>query len=59
MSGFNKIITNYEGAMDGLVDGMTIISGGFGLCGIPENLIKEIKRKGTKDLTIASIASLS
>ena len=54
MSGFNKIITNYEEAMDGLVDGMTIISGGFGLCGIPENLIKEIKRKGTKDLTIAS-----
>jgi 3-oxoacid CoA-transferase subunit A len=33
---------------------MTIISGGFGLCGIPENLIKEIKRRGTKDLTVAS-----
>ncbi|MDB9926575.1 CoA transferase subunit A [Hyphomicrobiales bacterium] len=54
MSGFNKIINSYEDAMDGLVDGMTIISGGFGLCGIPENLIKEIKRKGTKDLTVAS-----
>ena len=33
---------------------MTIIAGGFGLCGIPENLIKEIKRRGTKGLTIAS-----
>ena len=54
MSGFNKVINSYEEAMDGLVDGMTIISGGFGLCGIPENLIKEIKRKGTKELTIAS-----
>ena len=54
MSGFNKVINSYEEAMDGLIDGMTIISGGFGLCGIPENLIKEIKRKGTKELTIAS-----
>ena len=54
MSGFNKVINSYEEAMNGLVDGMTIISGGFGLCGIPENLIKEIKRKGTKELTIAS-----
>ena len=44
MSGFNKVINSYEEAMNGLVDGMTIISGGFGLCGIPENLIKEIKR---------------
>ena len=40
--------------MDGLEDNMMIIAGGFGLCGIPENLIKEIKRKGTKGLTIAS-----
>ena len=33
---------------------MTVISGGFGLCGIPENLINEIKRKGTRDLTVVS-----
>ena len=33
---------------------MTLIAGGFGLCGIPENLIKEIKRKGTKGLTVIS-----
>jgi 3-oxoacid CoA-transferase subunit A len=33
---------------------MTVIAGGFGLCGIPENLIAEIKRKGTRDLTVVS-----
>lgn len=54
MSGFDKVVTSYEEALDGLEDNMTIISGGFGLCGIPENLIKEIKRKGTKGLIIAS-----
>lgn len=54
MTGFNKLVANYEEAMAGLTDGMTIIAGGFGLCGIPENLIKEIKRKGTKDLTVVS-----
>lgn len=54
MSGFNKVVANYQEAMAGLEDGMTVIAGGFGLCGIPENLISEIKRKGTKDLTIVS-----
>ena len=54
MSGFDKVVTSYEEALDGLEDNMTIIAGGFGLCGIPENLIKEIKRKGTKGLTVAS-----
>lgn len=54
MSGFDKVVTSYEEALDGLEDDMTIIAGGFGLCGIPENLIKEIKRKGTKGLTVAS-----
>ena len=33
---------------------MTVISGGFGLCGIPENLINEIKRQGIRDLTVVS-----
>ena len=42
-------------ALAGLEDDMTLIAGGFGLCGIPENLIKEIKRKGTKGLTVISI----
>ncbi len=54
MSGFDKVVNSYEEAMAGLEDGMTIIAGGFGLCGIPENLIGEIKRKGTKELTVVS-----
>ncbi len=54
MAGFDKVVSSYEEAMEGLTDGMTIVAGGFGLCGIPENLIKEVKRKGTKGLTIAS-----
>jgi 3-oxoacid CoA-transferase subunit A len=54
MSGFDKVVSSYEEAMAGLEDDMTIIAGGFGLCGIPENLINEIKHKGTKGLTIVS-----
>ncbi len=54
MSGFDKVVNSYAEAMDGLQDNMTVIAGGFGLCGIPENLIREIKRKGTTGLTIAS-----
>ncbi len=54
MSGFDKVVNSYEDALAGLEDGMTVIAGGFGLCGIPENLIREIKRKGTRELTIAS-----
>jgi 3-oxoacid CoA-transferase subunit A len=54
MYGFDKVVGSYEEAMDGLEDNMTLIVGGFGLCGIPENLINEIKRKGTKGLTVAS-----
>ncbi len=54
MSGFDKVVGSYEEALAGLDDNMTIIAGGFGLCGIPENLIKEIKRRGTRGLTIAS-----
>ncbi|ROT96012.1 CoA transferase subunit A [Marinobacter sp. R17] len=54
MAGFDKRVSSYEEAMAGLEDGMTLLAGGFGLCGIPENLIAEIKRKGTRDLTVAS-----
>lgn len=54
MAGFDKVVSSYEEAMAGLEDNMTVISGGFGLCGIPENLIAEIKRKGTKGLTVVS-----
>ncbi len=54
MAGFDKVVSSYEEAMAGLTDNMTVIAGGFGLCGIPENLISEIKRKGTKGLTLVS-----
>lgn len=54
MAGFNKVVASYEEAMAGLEDDMTVIAGGFGLCGIPENLISEIKRKGTRELTVVS-----
>ncbi|MCL7930369.1 CoA transferase subunit A [Halomonas llamarensis] len=54
MSGFDKRVASYEEAMEGIESGMTVIAGGFGLCGIPENLIAEIKRRGAKDLTVVS-----
>jgi 3-oxoacid CoA-transferase subunit A len=51
----SKIYPNAQAALDGvLFDGMTIMAGGFGLCGIPENLIAEVKRQGTKNLTVIS-----
>jgi 3-oxoacid CoA-transferase subunit A len=54
MAGFDKVVATYEEAMTGLEDNMTVIAGGFGLCGIPENLINHIKIMGTKGLTIVS-----
>lgn len=54
MAGFNKIVSSYAEAMAGLEDNMTVIAGGFGLCGIPEGCIKQIKTMGTKGLTIVS-----
>ena len=51
----NKVYPNAQTALEGvLFDGMTIMAGGFGLCGIPENLIAEIKRAGTKGITAIS-----
>ncbi|WP_144395038.1 CoA transferase subunit A [Pleionea sediminis] len=54
MSGFDKVVKTYEEAMAGLEDGMTVIAGGFGLCGIPEGLIAQIQKMKTKDLTFVS-----
>ncbi len=54
MAGFNKVVQSYDEAMAGLEDGMTVIAGGFGLCGIPEGLIAQIKKMGTRDLTVVS-----
>jgi 3-oxoacid CoA-transferase subunit A len=51
----SKLYPNPAAALDGLLfDGMTIMSGGFGLSGNPESLIPEIRRSGIKDLTVIS-----
>ena len=51
----NKVYNSPRAALDGLLrDGMTIMSGGFGLVGNPESLIPEIKASGVKDLTVIS-----
>ena len=50
----DKRISSADAAIDKLHDGATVLMGGFGLCGIPENLIAAVRRQGTKDLTIVS-----
>jgi 3-oxoacid CoA-transferase subunit A len=50
----DKRVASAEAAVANLRDGMTILMGGFGLCGIPENLIEAVRRKGTKELTVVS-----
>ena len=51
----DKTQKSAQAALDGLLfDGMTIMAGGFGLCGIPENLIAALKDSGVKDLTVIS-----
>src|SRR5215475_2564664 len=50
----DKRIASADAAIANLHDGMTVLMGGFGLCGIPENLIAAVRRKGTKDLTVVS-----
>ncbi|MDQ0214678.1 3-oxoacid CoA-transferase subunit A [Oikeobacillus pervagus] len=48
------IYTNFQEAVSGIKDGMTLMVGGFGLCGIPENLIMALAESGVKDLTVIS-----
>jgi 3-oxoacid CoA-transferase subunit A len=50
----NKTVKNVQEALLGVQDGMTLMLGGFGLCGIPENCIQELLRIGVKDLTCIS-----
>jgi 3-oxoacid CoA-transferase A subunit len=50
----NKVFANADEAIFDIKDGATILVGGFGLCGIPENLIAAVARKGIKDLTVVS-----
>ncbi|MBP5996221.1 MAG: CoA transferase subunit A [Crocinitomicaceae bacterium] len=50
----NKVVKNVEEALVGIQDGMTLMLGGFGLCGIPENSIGQLVKLGTKNLTCIS-----
>lgn len=50
----NKVVAGADEAVKDISDGALILMGGFGLCGIPENLIAALKRKGAKNLTVAS-----
>lgn len=50
----NKVVTSADEAIKDIQDGMTILLGGFGLCGIPENCIAALVKKGVKNLTCVS-----
>src|SRR3984957_12183014 len=50
----NKVVANADQAIRDISDGATVMVGGFGLCGIPENLIRALVRKGVKNLTTMS-----
>ncbi len=50
----NKVVANADQAIAKVQDGASIMMGGFGLCGIPENLIAAVRRKGVKGLTVMS-----
>jgi 3-oxoacid CoA-transferase subunit A len=50
----NKVFPNADAAVADVPDGSTVMVGGFGLCGIPENLIEALRRKGVRNLTVIS-----
>ena len=50
----NKVVGSADEAIRDVGDGSVIMIGGFGLCGIPENLIRALVRKGSKNLTTIS-----
>jgi 3-oxoacid CoA-transferase subunit A len=50
----NKVVANADAAIADIRDGAVIMSGGFGLCGNPENLIAALHKKGVKNLTVIS-----
>jgi 3-oxoacid CoA-transferase subunit A len=55
MTNASKVYSSAAAALEGVVrDGLTIMSGGFGLCGIPENLINALRDSGVKGLTVIS-----
>lgn len=49
-----EVYESFDKAVADIHNGATLLVGGFGLCGIPENLIKALKKKGTKNLTVVS-----
>lgn len=49
-----KVVSNADEAIHDILDGMTLMLGGFGLCGIPENCISALVKKGVKNLTCIS-----
>ncbi|HVZ57069.1 MAG TPA: CoA transferase subunit A [Chitinophagaceae bacterium] len=50
----NKVVANADAAIQDMQDGATLMLGGFGICGIPENCIAALVRKGVRDLTCIS-----
>src|SRR5438093_11020337 len=50
----NKLVASADEAVATIPEGATIMMGGFGLCGIPENLIAALHRRGTKGITVIS-----
>ena len=50
----DKVVASADAAVAEVRDGATLVVGGFGLCGIPENLIAALVRRGVKDLTVVS-----
>jgi 3-oxoacid CoA-transferase subunit A len=50
----NRVVANADEAIQDIFDGATLMVGGFGLCGIPENLIRALVRKGVRNLTTIS-----
>src|SRR6478672_12728678 len=50
----NKVVASADEAVRDITDGATVMVGGFGLCGIPENLIRALVDKGVKNLTTIS-----
>ncbi|ACA87498.1 CoA transferase subunit A [Shewanella woodyi] len=54
MAGLNKVVASYEEALAGLSNDMTVMVGGFGLCGIPEGLIAQMVKTGATGLTAIS-----
>jgi len=50
----DKRVANADAAVERVHDGATILVGGFGMCGVPENLLRALRKKGTKNLTLVS-----